>query len=129
MTLRGLAALRQKVAAPEAPSEAPEVREKPVPSQRKVERVLRVKEAVEGVLPEGATAEVEYGRLSVIHYPYWEIVVDPDCKVAVLTTFTRKANDQGRSDEEILEATRHYAVRMRECEAVVEVVVRAKGAE
>lgn len=129
MGLKGLAALRQKVAAPSEEADTPAVREKPVPSRQKMERVLRIKAAVEPVLPQGAMAEVEWGRLAIIHYPFWEIVVDPDCKVAVLTTFTRKANDQGRTDAEIVEAAHAYAVSMRECASVVEVVIRAKGAE
>jgi hypothetical protein len=128
VTLRGLAALRQKVAPSEAPSDTGEVRAKPVPSTQKAERVLRVKAAVEAVLPQGAEVTLEWGRLFVTH-PSWEVVVDPDCKVAVLTGFTRKANDQGRTDEEILEAARDYAKAMRECEAMVEVVIRAKGVE
>lgn len=128
MTLRGLAALKQKVA-PAEPVSEPVSKPKPVPTREKAERVLRIKAAVEPVLPQGAMAEVEWGRLAIIHYPFWEIVVDPDCKVAVLTTFTRKANDQGRTDAEILEAAHTYAASMRECAIVVEAVVRAKGAE
>lgn len=128
MTLKGLAALRQKVAPSEAPSEATEVREKPVPSRSQVERVERIKAAVDAVLPFGAEAYVEYGRL-YIGSPYWEIVVDPDCKVAVLTSHTRKANSQGLTDAQVVEAAKAYSRAMVECEMVLEVVVRAKGAE
>lgn len=129
MTLKGLAALRQKVAPIEAPSEAPEVREKSASWRVQAERVERIKAAVEPVLPLGAQAYVEYSRLYVGRHPFWEIIVDPDCKVAVLTSHTRKANSQGLTDAQVVEAAKAYSRAMVECEMVLEVVVRAKGAE
>lgn len=128
MALRGLAALRQKVAAPTDEAAVTVVRVKPVPWSQ-VERVNRIKAAVDAVLAIGAEAYVEYGRLYVGRHPFWEIVVDPDCKVAVLTSHTRKANSQGLTDAQVVEAAKTYTVAMAECETILEVVIRAKGAE
>lgn len=128
MTLKGLAALRQKVVSTDE-VDAPVVRERPVPSRSQVERVEQIKAAVDAVLAIGVDAYVEYGRLYISRSPYWEIVVDPDCKVAVLTSHTRKANSQGLTDAQVVEAAKAYTVAMAECESVLEVVIRAKGAE
>jgi len=128
VALKGLAALRQKVAAPVDEAAATVVRVKPVPWSQ-VERVNRIKAAVDAVLPIGAESYIEYSRLYIGRHPFWEVVVDPDCKVAVLTSHTRKANSQGLTDAQVVEAVKDYTVAMAECEMVVEVVIRAKGAE
>jgi hypothetical protein len=129
MALKGLAALRQKVVA-STEDEAPVVREKPAPSRSQVERHGRIRAAVEQEvqnLPHGVEVEVEYGRLFVRRFPFWEIVVNHDCEVAAVFPHTRKANSQGLTDTGVLEAVRGFVAATGECSMMLEVVLRAKA--